>query len=293
MSSEEILIELTNTEIEEFREFYKNLDQPEFVYAHLYLKNQLQWNLKMLQMSETEVDQISQRCKMKFYRNRNGSDTNKTIIGIANGDLRSFFVMSLDSSLNEVRECLLQTNLIDWNKQFLFCALLRRFHKMIYELFEVKMKRVRIDNFCSTLWMDKAKASTFDYVVPDDLEIKSLSPNDARLINENWPYKHPGSEAFVRSLIILNGGLGIFKDRKLVSWILQVESFGLGLLQTLDEHQGKGYARILTRAMTKHISKDLDEDVILFASYSKPKTVDLYVRYGFKHVSHTHWMYSR
>lgn len=290
-SDNDILVELTNGEIEEFHEFYKNFKDLEFLHVHLYLKNHLQWNHLMAEMNENEVAQISDRCKMKFYRCRNGKVTNRTLIGITGDEEYTIFIMSLDESLNELRQALEQTRIIKWNKLPMFVALHRRFHKMMYEILEVKDVRVRIDNYCSTIWMDKRKASSYEFSVPDDVEMKQLSVNDSKLINDAWPYRYPGSEKFIKSIITLNCGLGIYKDGKLVSWILQVECFGLGLLQTLGDHQGKGYARLLTRAMAKKIGQEFDEDVILFASYGKPKTVDLYIRYGYKHISYTHWLY--
>lgn len=287
----DILVELSNEEIEEFRVFYKNLGDRELVYVHLYLKNHLRWNRLMAEMNEDEIAQISDRCKMKFYRCRDGEREHRTLIGITGENEYTIFVMSLDESLNELRECLLQSRLIKWNKLPMFVALHRRFHKMMYEILEVKGVRVRIDNYCSTIWMEKSKASNCEFSVPSDVTMKQLSVDDSQLINDAWPYKYPGSVKFIKSIIKLNCGLGIFKDEKLVSWILQVESFGVGLLQTLEDHQAKGYARLLTRAMARKISQELGEDVILFASYGKPKTVDLYIRYGYKHVSHTHWLY--
>lgn len=290
-NNDDVLVELSNNQIEERRKFYKNLNQLEFVHVHLYLKNQLRWNLMMMEMSDDDVADLSDRCKMKFYRFRDGEEKNKTLIGITGDKEYSVFVMSLDESLTELRECLTTTKLIQWGKLPLIVALHRRFHKMMYEILEMKNVRVRIDNYCSTIWMDKAKALNYELSIPDSVELKELNVTDFQLINDLWFYKYPGSDRFIKSLIQLNGGLGIYDNKKLVSWILQVECFGLGLLQTHEEHQGKGYARLLTRAMTRKISEDHDEDTILFASYGKPKTVDLYIRYGFKHVSYTHWLY--
>lgn len=290
---DDILVELSDEEIEESREFYKKLDRVEFVYVHLYLKNQLRWNQQMKRMSEDEVMEISDRCKMRFFRPRDGRNEHKTLIGITGDDEYTIFIVTLDESLLELRQSLEQTSVIKWEKTPMFVAVHRRYHKMMYEIFETKNVRVRLDNYCSTIWISKTKGTNFDFSIPDGAELRELKDDEAKLINEAWPYKYPGSEKFIRSLIHLNSGFGIYENQKLVSWILQVECFGLGLLQTLDDYQGKGYARILTRAMTKRISKELDEDVILFASYSRPKTVDLYIRYGFKHVSYTHWLYLR
>lgn len=245
----------------------------------------------MAEMTDDEVAQISDRCKMKIYRCRNGKVENRTLIGITGDEEYTIFIMSLDESLNELRHCLEQTQIIMWKKLPMFVAVHRRFHKMMYEILEVKGVRVRLDNYCSTIWMEKRKALSYEFSVPDDVVMKQLTVEDARLMNDVWPYRYPGSEKFIKSIIRLNCGLGIYKQGELVSWILQVECFGLGLLQTLEGHQGNGYARLLSRAMAKKISEEFDEDVILFASYSKPKTVDLYLRYGYKHISYTHWLY--
>lgn len=285
----DILVELSNSEIEEYRKFYKNFPNREFLFVHLYLKNQLRWNQLMMQTKDK--GKVSDRCKMKFYRSSKEKNGNYTLIGITGEKEYSIFIASLDESLKELQECLVNTKQIKWDKLPLFVAVHRRFNKMLYDIFEIKNVRVRVDNCCSTLFMEKENALNYEIIVPDDVELKMLDVDDYELINDLWPYKYPGSECFIKSLIELNGGLGIYKNQKLVSWILQVESFGLGLLQTMDEHQGKGYARLLTRALTRKISEEYGEDIILFASYSKPKTVDLYIRYDYKHISYTHWMY--
>lgn len=289
--NDEILIELSNDEIEANRLFYKNLNQLEFVYVHLYLKNQLRWNNLIAQLTEVEVNDISDRCKMRFYRHRNGVSGWKTIIGITGDKEYTLFVMSLEESLNELRDCLEKSKIIKWHQLPICVAVHQRFHKMMYEIFEMKNVRVRLDNRCSTFWMDKEKALKYDCSVPSYVELKELNVSDYRIMNDVWPYKYLGSECFIKSLIMLNGGLGVYNNGVLVSWILHVEYFGIGLLQTMEEYQGKGYARLLTRELAKQISKKYDEDIILFASHSRPKTVDLYLRYEFQHVSFTHWLY--
>ncbi|CRK89754.1 CLUMA_CG003536, isoform A [Clunio marinus] len=235
-------------------------------------------------MSDNDVAKISDRCKMKFYRYKHGDEKNKTLLGITGDEDYSIFFASLDESLEELRESLTRTNLIKWKKLPLVVAILRRYHKMFYEVIEAKNVRVKIDNFCSTLCMDKDKAMNYEIVIPDDVELRELNVDDYKHVNDLWYYKYEGSEMFIKSLIELNGGLGIYYHGKfLVSWILQIECFGLGLLQTVEEHQGKGYAKLLTRMMTRKISKCYNEDTILFASYGKPKTVDLYIRLADHH----------
>lgn len=139
MSSDkaDTLVEMTNEEIEEFRVFYKNIDL-EMVYVHLYLKNQLRWNQMMMKMSDSKVAQISDRCKMKFYKCRNGDSKNKTLIGITGDQEYSIFIATIEESLSELRECLMSSSLIKWNQLPLLVAVHRRFHKFLYEVIEVK-----------------------------------------------------------------------------------------------------------------------------------------------------------
>lgn len=288
---DDILIELSNDEIEDHRLFYKNLNKLEFVYVHLYLKNQLRWNIKMMSFTEQEVNEISDRCKMRFYRHRNGKSEWKTLIGLTGDKNYTMFVISLEESLSELRECLEQSKIIKWHQLPLCVAMHERFRSIMYEMFEKRQLRVRFDNRCSTFWMSKENAAKIDYTIPNDVELKELNVNEYAMMNEAWPYKYPGSEIFIKSLITLNGGLGVYQNDELICWILQIECFGIGLLQTIEQHQGKGYARLLTRALTQLIGKKYEEDVILFASHGRPKTVELYQRYRFQHVSYTHWFY--
>lgn len=288
---DEVLVGMTNDEIEDCRVYYKNINNPEFIHVHLYLRNQLKWNIAMNEMTEVELDEISDRCKMKLYKYKYGKSEHRTLVGITGERNHTLFFSSLDESLDELRSCLIRTRLINWTLLPMFVAVLRRFHKMSYEILEVKNIGVRIDNYCSTLWLPKEKARELVVVVPEDVELRNISLKDGEKMNEVWLYKYPGSVNFINSLIKLNGGLGIYKCDEILSWVLHIECFGIGLLQTLEEHQGKGYARILSKAIAKKISEDYDEDVILFASYGRPRTVDLYTRYGYRHISHTHWLY--
>lgn len=100
---DEILVEMTNNEIEDFRVHYKNLSNPEFIHIHLYLRNQLKWNLAMNEMTEEESDAISDRCKMKLYKNKYGKSEHKTFVGITGKNNHTLFFSSLDESLDEIR----------------------------------------------------------------------------------------------------------------------------------------------------------------------------------------------
>lgn len=64
--------------------------------------------------------------------------------------------------------------------------------------------------------------SNYFFRIPDDFYIGEIKLCHADMINELWPLKSAKSLDYVKTLISMNGGIGLF-DRKtdeLVSWVL-------------------------------------------------------------------------
>lgn len=57
-----------------------------------------------------------------------------------------------------------------------------------------------------------------------------LSKLHAELINDSWLFQNEQSSEYIRLLIILNGGLGLFKkcNEELLSWIVTNENLAPG-----------------------------------------------------------------
>lgn len=117
--------------------------------------------------------------------------------------------------------------------------------------------------------------------------IAPLSAEDVPTIDRHWPHSFPGSDDFLKQLLNQNGGLGLYlkEDQTLVSWIMKNQLLGLGTLQTVDSHKRKGYARILTMALTKKMA---EEGVDVHTCIVRQNVVSqtLFKSLGFKHVDH-------
>lgn len=81
------------------------------------------------------------------------------------------------------------------------------------------------------------------------------------LIHSLWPHrnvKNPElSLKYIATLIELNGGIGLYlkENDSLVSWGIQNDWHGLGMVQTLEEHKGKGYAKVIVNVFSKKIAE--------------------------------------
>ena len=137
----------------------------------------------------------------------------------------------MEDSLHELRECLITTKLINWELSPLMNAIHVKFVDLVFEIISLKGQKVRINNDCSCIYMEKEKIPEIEEISPsNDVILKELSTKDSKLIDAEWPYSYDGSELFIESLIKLNGGLGIYcrKNDELLSWVLQVECYGIG-----------------------------------------------------------------
>jgi len=82
-------------------------------------------------------------------------------------------------------------------------------------------------------YLPNEKAKMFQFSIPENVLIKPLDADrDAAFINFHWPLNtiHGYSESYLKSMIILNGGLGVFDKttNNLLSWVLLNEMRALG-----------------------------------------------------------------
>lgn len=68
--------------------------------------------------------------------------------------------------------------------------------------------------------------------IPNDLYIAQLSPDEAKIINDNWPYRSDHTEHYIRSIIALNadGCFGVYdkSTNELLSYMLTEEHLCMG-----------------------------------------------------------------
>lgn len=112
-----------------------------------------------------------------------------------------------------------------------------------------------------------------------------------KFIHDLWPREEvkrnpEKSMNYVGSMIRLNRGLGLFakKDGKLVAWGLQSTFGGHALVQTVKEHQGKGYAKVVVSALSKHWACE-DMDVTAFIVKDNTASEKLFGSLNFKRIS--------
>lgn len=100
-------------------------------------------------------------------------------------------------------------------------------------------------------------SAIFTFSCPEEVVLRKLTPAHSKTVDDHWPNKFPHSQEFLSSLIELVGGWGLFlkSNNELVSWALLTGLGQLGMIQTVENYQKKGYACIITKVLSKKIAE--------------------------------------
>ncbi|XP_047207543.1 glycine N-acyltransferase isoform X2 [Girardinichthys multiradiatus] len=99
------------------------------------------------------------------------------------------------------------------------------------------------------------KASVIDWS-RSGICLNSLDESHLDLVNQTWTFgKNQGAAGMIRNMVLNFPSCCVLDaDGRPVSWILTYVSCALGMLYTLPEHRGKGYAKVLISSMAKRLS---------------------------------------
>lgn len=87
------------------------------------------------------------------------------------------------------------------------------------------------------------------------ISLSSLDESHVSLVNQTWKFADSeGSARMIRNMIVNFPSCCVLDaEGKPVSWILTYATCAMGMLYTLPEHRGKGYAKVLVSSMAKRL----------------------------------------
>jgi RimJ/RimL family protein N-acetyltransferase len=141
------------------------------------------------------------------------------------------------------------------------------------------------------MYMEKEEVQKFEFEVPEGFQLRPLSIEDAFKVNENWAHKSPGSINFIEYNIKFNPNVGLYNEQnELISWCLTHDFRLLLNLYTVKDHLRKGYAEIVTKAISKILAEKHGCDVTACIIVKNFKSLNLFNKLGFKEIDRTFWI---
>uniref|UniRef100_UPI0037E99830 glycine N-acyltransferase-like protein 3 n=1 Tax=Semicossyphus pulcher TaxID=241346 RepID=UPI0037E99830 len=155
-----------------------------------------------------------------------------------------------------LRKMLTEENAIDWSTYFLIGGFDFSHSSMLKEVSAVREVNNRGYTLVHLLYLPDS-SSLITPAVDSELEsrISSLNLSHVDLVNKTW--KFGGNERALKNItnLISNFPSCCITDGQgqPLAWILVYDYCAMGLLYTLPEHRGKGYAKVLISTMSKRL----------------------------------------
>ncbi|KAM9727358.1 glycine N-acyltransferase-like protein 3 [Menidia menidia] len=168
--------------------------------------------------------------------------------------------VSLYSTDEEIlRKVLRKENAIDWSTYFLIGGFDFSYAPMLREISSEREVNNRDYTLVRLLYLPDI-SFLLSPAVDSELEsrVSSLNLSHVDLVNKTW--KFGGNEQGYRNIrhLISNFPSSCIMDvqGQPVAWMLAYDYCAMGILYTLPEHRGKGYAKVLVSTMAKKLNAE-------------------------------------
>lgn len=232
---------------------------PATLHVHHLLTIQHRWKqLFSCPENKSLTTNIAPNCKISFYVPRSAIADNCTFVAISDEWLSaecnfSIYAFTLEWPPTELVDCLRDNGRIHWQSGPLFQALSEPLAPVVKEMLAKKQINCEWSDTIDCVWMPKEEAIAIDvryfervdhatvlvflidfcfciHSVPDELYFDALDERHADIINETWAYRSDISLNYIRSILQLNGGLGLFEKstKRILAWILTNDHLAFG-----------------------------------------------------------------
>lgn len=194
---------------------------------------------------------------------------------------------------------MVETNRIDWNQGVHFAAVHKTILPVMHSVLDC-VKQIRDIGVYPLFpgnynYKSVEESLKVPIDVPKECYLRELNISDVPLIHSVWPHKDPErpdlSHKYLSTMVERNGGVGLVlkSDDSLISWALHTDWNGMGMLQTLEEHKQKGYAKVVVNAFAKRLA-ERRISTTLFIIEGNTASESLFQKLGFKSISPMSWV---
>ncbi|XP_073848093.1 uncharacterized protein [Musca autumnalis] len=265
----------------------RRIQQHNFIHSYFYHYERINANRDKLK---------SERWNLRLYTHRYGRLENCTLLSLNGCGDYIVQCFTLQESQEELKQCLLETNLINWNPKRMYLVCDESIFRMVKEIACQKMpvpwKCESIENIMY-ITKEKIAALQVNEKLPDDLYVGPLdAEKHAKTINEHWSHKYEHSLSLIRQSIEFNGGLGLFRsgDDQPLCWMLENELLAPGFLFTMPSERRKGYGELIMKLELQRLLKIHNLDLFTFVIVTNEPSLYLHRKLGFEIACRIVWI---
>lgn len=151
------------------------------------------------------------------------------------------FICSISGNLDRLQRAL---KLLDWSRRWIIS--MQSMNQEIINILKDLYVSFETATY-NTFYYPAEELRKWHYTVPEDILLRRLMPEEAEIVDRDWPYRYPGSEQMIRRRIQLNDSLGAI-DRstgKLMGWVVIGDMQDEAMLRVEEEYKQKGVGKLL------------------------------------------------
>ncbi|XP_065815665.1 glycine N-acyltransferase-like protein 3 [Labrus bergylta] len=161
-------------------------------------------------------------------------------------------VLIFANDKTSVEETIRKSSVIDWTR-FLCLGFDQGYTEIFKSVASEKEAPGREQHVCRLMFLQDV--SSLPDIPDSGMSLSSLDESHVSLVNQTWKFSN-SDEALVmiRNMVTNFPSCCVLDDEgQPVSWILVYDYCAMGMLYTLPEHRGKGYAKVLICSMARRL----------------------------------------
>ncbi|KAH8283185.1 hypothetical protein KR054_012648 [Drosophila jambulina] len=203
-------------------------------------------------------------------------------------DRYQLFAGSLNNTNGLLEKAL---DLLDWSRGLKCSSIPSRHIEALDKVVKAKKLSLVFRDSTDLFYMKAEEALQLRVEPPPGFVLRSLSVEDAPLVDEEWPNHHLGSLYFIERQIRLCLSVGLYKveTQELVAWCIRLQGGYLGALQVKDSYKRRGFGSLVTREISYRLAAQ-GHDVMALVGPSNAPSAGMFRKLGFQAIDQCLWL---
>ncbi|XP_017012206.3 uncharacterized protein [Drosophila takahashii] len=169
----------------------------------------------------------------------------------------------------------------------------KRYFTVENDIIEQKNLKVELDGMTYFMVLSKKEALNFQVEPTVGFSLKSVSLEDAQVINDHWEWSEHGGLSYIQRQICYNTSVGLYKDEdnELVAWCIRAQDGLLAALQVKPSYKRRGFGVMIVKEYSRREAEQ-GRDIITEVVSENKASLNLFKKLGFSIKDQCYWLFT-
>nr|XP_017012205.2 uncharacterized protein LOC108067608 [Drosophila takahashii]XP_017012206.2 uncharacterized protein LOC108067608 [Drosophila takahashii]XP_017012208.2 uncharacterized protein LOC108067608 [Drosophila takahashii] len=199
-------------------------------------------------------------------------------------------ILEAERSESALKESLLKIDFLGGEQ---FASMPKRYFTVENDIIEQKNLKVELDGMTYFMVLSKKEALNFQVEPTVGFSLKSVSLEDAQVINDHWEWSEHGGLSYIQRQICYNTSVGLYKDEdnELVAWCIRAQDGLLAALQVKPSYKRRGFGVMIVKEYSRREAEQ-GRDIITEVVSENKASLNLFKKLGFSIKDQCYWLFT-